>query len=710
MRWIATIAGLMLSAQAWSASNAELQAVYACLESQDVACAQQLSAPWAAGSDPRELSVVADVAFWAGDYPRAFDTLVRAGEAGFPVRPEKMALYERMMFATAGWVERKDGRFRVRYQPGLDSVLVARAAETLVLTDKYATPLLGDIPPGETITEIFPDARSFIAASSLTKDDVYSTGVIALSKWSRLLLTSPRARSGGYDWRSSLSHEYIHLVVSHNSKDNAPVWLQEGIARFLEERWDNDGGFALKRSDETNLVEGLRNNDLVPFEEMHPSLAKIKVFRSNGEVDGPASARRAGRAYAQLATLVQYSVELGGERTLNRTLQLVAEEVDPREALAQGAGVESFAQLEAGWRRWLASQQLKEYDVEERPVVLDGGDEAEADPILSSRRDLGNYLRLGDLLAKAEHPKAALVEYERAAEEVGESVSPMLNERKARAYLALKEYSVAEALLDETLKDYPRDYRTLLALGELRRVRKDYQGALTAYDSALSYNPFSLEANRTRAELLSTLGKSEAAEEQNRVVNALRRGGLDDFQDPLHERYGEYELPRDPAIAMQEQQAASKPKSLVGDTAPEFSAQTLSGETIRLSDYRGKVVLVDFWATWCGPCRAIMPKLSELQERLGDQGLQIIGHTSEVSSVVRQFDARERKAGREYAYPLVLGMKETDRAYEVDSLPTLYIIDHTGVIRAKHIGGGGMEEVVEQVERLLTEASEAGRQ
>ncbi len=225
------------SAYEWAAEVIE------CLEYVDIPCADEAveGVDPAAVEDPQALALLAELHFFAGRYPQAHDTLARAVELGLEEAAKRLELYERTMFATAGWTVQEQGRFDVRYRPGVDAVLVREAGRALLDSERYIAPRLGGPVPGRTILEVFPDGRSFIAASSLTKDDVRATGVVALSKWSRLLLTSPRALGRGYEWQDTIAHEYIHLVVAHHTRDRAPVWLQEAIAKYLDSRW-RDGG------------------------------------------------------------------------------------------------------------------------------------------------------------------------------------------------------------------------------------------------------------------------------------------------------------------------------------------------------------------------------------------------------------------------------------------------------------------------------------
>jgi thiol-disulfide isomerase/thioredoxin len=112
--------------------------------------------------------------------------------------------------------------------------------------------------------------------------------------------------------------------------------------------------------------------------------------------------------------------------------------------------------------------------------------------------------------------------------------------------------------------------------------------------------------------------------------------------------------------------------------APSLSVKDLRGRSIRLSDYRGKVVLLNFWATWCPPCRAEMPAFVKMQREYEKRGLQVIGITypPETAREVRQF-IRKLKIN----YPVALGTKETKLIFDQsETLPLTIIIDRDGNI------------------------------
>jgi len=117
--------------------------------------------------------------------------------------------------------------------------------------------------------------------------------------------------------------------------------------------------------------------------------------------------------------------------------------------------------------------------------------------------------------------------------------------------------------------------------------------------------------------------------------------------------------------------------------APDFSLPDLTGHTLDLSSYRGKVVLLDFWATWCDPCRDEIPHFVALQNKYGGQGLQIIGVSMDDGpEPVRDFYQRFKMN-----YPVVMGNAKTGELYGgVLGLPIAFLLGRDGRISAKHIG------------------------
>ncbi len=137
--------------------------------------------------------------------------------------------------------------------------------------------------------------------------------------------------------------------------------------------------------------------------------------------------------------------------------------------------------------------------------------------------------------------------------------------------------------------------------------------------------------------------------------------------------------------------------------APALEIKDLKGRAVRLSSYKGKVVLLNFWATWCPPCRAEMPDLIRMQRRYHGQGLRVIGITypPQQKSEVRRFI---RKLG--VNYPVALGAKETKMLFdESETLPVTIVIDREGNIRERIEGILLPVEFEQKIKPLLDSSS-----
>jgi len=139
---------------------------------------------------------------------------------------------------------------------------------------------------------------------------------------------------------------------------------------------------------------------------------------------------------------------------------------------------------------------------------------------------------------------------------------------------------------------------------------------------------------------------------------------------------------------------------LKGKSAPNFELSTTEGKKLKLSDYKGKVVLVDFWATWCPPCRRGIPDLISLKSQYKNKGLEIIGISLDQDNTI---DA-VKPFIKDYKinYPVVYGNMDVVVAYgNIESIPTSFIIDKEGKIAARYVGLVEKEVYQKQIQKLL---------
>jgi len=149
-------------------------------------------------------------------------------------------------------------------------------------------------------------------------------------------------------------------------------------------------------------------------------------------------------------------------------------------------------------------------------------------------------------------------------------------------------------------------------------------------------------------------------------------------------------------------QCASAEPELLNAAAPDFALRSLSDSNVRLSEFFGEVVLVNFWATWCGSCRQQMPQLEELHEKYRRAGLVVLG-----INIDEERDAAvEMVAALNVSYPILFDTrKEVARAYQLGTLPLTVLIDREGTVRyvAEGFKPGYEKRYTEKLRELLGE-------
>jgi peroxiredoxin len=140
----------------------------------------------------------------------------------------------------------------------------------------------------------------------------------------------------------------------------------------------------------------------------------------------------------------------------------------------------------------------------------------------------------------------------------------------------------------------------------------------------------------------------------------------------------------------------------VQELAPDFALKSLDGTNLRLNEYRGQVVLINFWATWCGPCRQEMPLLEQIDKRYRDAGFTVLG----VNVEGKAGPAQELASKAGVTFPVLVDAdQKVSELYQLESMPSSVVVDRDGVVRYVHRGykPGDEAKYLEVVKELISE-------
>lgn len=140
-----------------------------------------------------------------------------------------------------------------------------------------------------------------------------------------------------------------------------------------------------------------------------------------------------------------------------------------------------------------------------------------------------------------------------------------------------------------------------------------------------------------------------------------------------------------------------QPQLATGKPAPDFIAKDLTGKEYRLSELKGKGVILNFWGTWCEPCRDEMPALQEMSETLKNQGVLVLGVNNGESDVTVQAFVKQYGL----TFPILLDKRlDISKAYQVVNLPTTYFIKHDGTLAMRVIGPLNVNTILDNAKKI----------
>ena len=152
--------------------------------------------------------------------------------------------------------------------------------------------------------------------------------------------------------------------------------------------------------------------------------------------------------------------------------------------------------------------------------------------------------------------------------------------------------------------------------------------------------------------------------------------------------------------------AGSVSGQLRGQVAPGFELKSLDGRNVKLSDFRGKAVLLNFWATWCGPCKIEMPWFVQLQNEFGPQGFQVVGVAMDDPGSEKEIAKFTHDLG--VNYPILVGTEPVGESYGgVNVLPTTFFVDRDGKLVAREFGLQSRSVFVDHIKESLGQPVQA---
>jgi hypothetical protein len=347
---------------------------------------------------------------------------------------------------------------------------VADAARAAIARD------LGVELPRPLRIDLVRDLFSLSAVTGLPLDAAETTGTVAVARWGRVTMLSPRATPLGYPWQDTLAHEITHLALSRATRDRAPLWLQEGIAKREETRWRAPRAFDDDDFDHVARA-ALKSGRSVGVDKLGPSIALLPTPEA------------ASIAFAEVTSFMQYWIVENGDPALRLLLSdlkgLGSEAADP--ALRSVTGYDMSVWI----RRWKQHLVASEPAPKPREAKLPPRLAKSKPPQFGDEADATRRLRLGDLLFSRGHSAAAAREIEPVAEAArGE---PAVCWRAARALLLADRAEDAKRRLGK-LEEMKGPHGPWFGLNErFAREAGDTAAAKRAFALGLALDPLAEE-------------------------------------------------------------------------------------------------------------------------------------------------------------------------------------------------------------------------
>lgn len=356
----------------------------------------------------------------------------------------------------------------IRYQDDADQALSPLLVETVRAARETLARDLGVVWKAATHITVVRDLLSLSAMTGLPYESAQTTGTVAVAKWGRVTMLSPRASAHGFPFRDTLTHEMTHLAIAMQTQDRAPLWLHEGLARREEARWRAPSVFDDKPPVESVVLRGMELKMDLPLDKLGPSIGMLP------------SAEAATVAFAEVTSFVRFFAESSKPTVIPELLVALRDAKTPDDALQAVSGAR-LPEWDARWRAHLAKRPK-----EPVPALLGLGPPP---PGLSDSRERA---RLAELLLGRRHVAEAQLELDKIPADLMADTS--LRYLRARAFELEDKADKAWSVVEDP-KAWVAAYGPCWAIrGRLARQRGDEATASSSFHEALAQDPLAVES------------------------------------------------------------------------------------------------------------------------------------------------------------------------------------------------------------------------
>jgi len=462
--------------------------------------------------DPKLLELASHIAFHKGDYQGASKLMKQALEQDGKDEKKKAfaSFIEETLVLVSSFKRVESSHFVISLDEKQDDILRDYLIDSLEKTYRVMAQQYGFQPLEKIRIEVFPNAKAFYLVTTLSARDIEVTGAVGIAQFNKLMMLSPRALVHGYRWLDAISHEYMHYLILKLTKNKAPIWFHEGMAKYEETRWRNGPSY-LSSFYQTLLARALSEGKLIRFDQMEPSLVSL---------ENPEDVQL---AYAEAASAIEFILMKSGYDGLQKVMRQMAitNQKGAGKAIQEVLGL-PFSEFEDTWKGFLSSKGYQEiagvhghqYKIKEGKYDEDRMDTEEIKSLVAK-----NKAHLGDLLKERGRMEAAVLEYRRALEESRDSVTIM--KKLSSALTTMARYEEALALLRRA-KDISSDHPGIFtALGQIYLKLKRVKEARDSFEEAIQINPFDPEAHVGLATAYETLGERSSASKEREIGRRL---------------------------------------------------------------------------------------------------------------------------------------------------------------------------------------------